>query len=70
MRHHMRSNAVVLRLHRCGRFEDVLAHLDSNNYIVPQTAAFERCRAQLSWWRSDPPSSPHATSTEAAAVSS
>ena len=70
MLHHIRPNALVLRLRWCGRFEDVLAHLDSDNYTVPQTAAFERCRTRLSWWHSGLPNSPHAqTGTEAAANS-
>ena len=36
----------------CGRYEDVLARLHDGNYTVPQTTAFDRCRAQLPWWRS------------------
>jgi hypothetical protein len=38
-----------------GRLTDMEARLAERvpNYTVPLTAAFQRCRAQLPWWRID-----------------
>ena len=35
------------------RLDDMVARLEAGNYTVPVTAAFQRCREQLPWWRSD-----------------
>ena len=35
----------------CGRVDVMVAELDAGNYTVPLTAGFQRCRAQLPWWR-------------------